>query len=150
VPELERVVVVLGAHAAEVLERVDLMRAEAVVCEGWEAGQAASLRRGLSALDEADKVIVTMGDAPLVSADVVAKFVSEPPRSRAVYHGRPGHPVVLGRPEMAALASASGDQGARRLLRGGPVVEVGHLCSGRDVDTPEDLEEIRHEVRAVI
>jgi molybdenum cofactor cytidylyltransferase len=150
VPELERVVVVLGAQAGEVLERVDLLRAKPLVCEDWDVGQAASLRCGLSVLGDASKVIVTLGDAPLVSSEVVSMFVSAPPRTRAVYDGRPGHPVVLGPGEIDALASLSGDQGARGLLRDGPVVEVGHLCSGRDVDTPEDLEEIRHEARAVI
>jgi CTP:molybdopterin cytidylyltransferase MocA len=58
--------------------------------------------------------------------------------------------VVLGPDEISTLASLAGDQGARGLLRGGPVLEVGHLCSGRDVDTPEDLEEVRYEARAVI
>ena len=67
-----------------------------------------------------------------------------------MYGGRPGHPVVLGPEEIAALTSLAGDDGARGLLRGGPEMEVGHLCSGRDVDTPEDLEEVRDEARAVI
>ncbi|HWE09456.1 MAG TPA: NTP transferase domain-containing protein, partial [Solirubrobacteraceae bacterium] len=96
------------------------------------------------------KVIVTLGDAPLVTPAVIARFVGEPPRTRATYGGRPGHPVVLGREQMISLMSLSGDRGARDLLRGGPLIEVGHLCSGRDVDTPDDLEEIRDEARAVI
>jgi CTP:molybdopterin cytidylyltransferase MocA len=95
-------------------------------------------------------VIVTLGDAPLVTPEVIRMFVAQPPRARAVYGGRPGHPVVLGPEEVSALARSDGDQGARGLLRGGPEVEVGHLCSGRDVDTPEDLEEVRDEARAVI
>ena len=66
VPELERVVVVLGARAPEVLAGVDFGRAEPVVCDDWEAGQAASLRYGLNALAGAAKVIVTLGDAPLI------------------------------------------------------------------------------------
>jgi CTP:molybdopterin cytidylyltransferase MocA len=150
VPALERVIVVLGAHAAEVVKQVDLMRAEPLVCEDWDEGQAMSLRCGASVLGDADKVIVTLGDAPLVTAEVVATFVDRPPRTRALYQGVPGHPVVLGRAEVSAVSSLSGDQGARELLRGGSAVEVGHLCSGRDVDTPEDLEEVRHEARAVI
>ena len=81
---------------------------------------------------------------------MIELFVAAAPRTRAVYNGRPGHPVVLGAEEIAALTSLDGDRGARDLLHGGPVVEVGHLCSGRDVDTPDDLEEISHEARAVI
>jgi CTP:molybdopterin cytidylyltransferase MocA len=153
VAELSRVVVVLGSCAAEIREGVDFGRAETVVCPEWESGQAWSLRCGVEALvaDEGvSKVVVTLGDAPLVSSDVVRMFVKQPPRARAVYGGRPGHPVVLGPEEIAALTSLAGDEGARGLLEGGPEVEVGHLCSGRDVDTPEDLEEVRDEARAVI
>jgi CTP:molybdopterin cytidylyltransferase MocA len=150
VSALERVLVVLGARADEVLERVDLGRAEYVVCRDWESGQAASLRCGLAALEGVEKVIVTLGDEPLITPPVVAMFVEEPGGTRAVYDGRPGHPVVLDARQMAELAGLTGDRGARDLLEGGPVVEVGHLCSGRDVDTPEDLEAIRDEARAVI
>ena len=150
VPALERVVVVLGARAAEVRAAVAFGRAEVIVCEDWASGQAASLRRGLSELAGSQRVVVTLGDAPLVTPQVIELFVAAQPRTRAVYDGRPGHPVVLGAEEIAALTSLDGDRGARGLLRGGPVVEVGHLCSGRDVDTPDDLEEISHEARAVI
>jgi molybdenum cofactor cytidylyltransferase len=153
VPELDRVLVVLGSYAGEIAAAVDFGRAQTVVCEEWALGQAWSLRRGVASLadgGEVSKVVVTLGDAPLVTPEVIRMFVEQPPRARAVYRGRPGHPVVLGPKEIAALASLEGDEGARGLLKGGPEVEVGHLCSGRDVDTPEDLEEVRDEARAVI
>ncbi len=150
VGELERVVVVLGSRADDVLRAVRFGRAETVVCADWANGQAASLRCGLDALAGASKVIVTLGDAPLVTSAVISMFVSEPGGTRAVYDGRPGHPVVLGVDQIAALQSLQGDRGARDLLGGHPVIEVGHLCSGRDVDTPEDLEAIRDETRASI
>jgi molybdenum cofactor cytidylyltransferase len=149
VDALARVVVVLGAHADEVRDRVDFGRAETVVCSNWESGQAASLRCGLLELSVATKVVVTLGDAPLVTPEVITRFAAAPPRTRALYDGRPGHPVVLGPDEISALMTLEGDHGARELLRGGPVLEVGHLCSGRDVDTPEDLEEVSYEARAV-
>jgi CTP:molybdopterin cytidylyltransferase MocA len=150
---LERVVVVLGSHASDIRGGVDFGRAETVVCDEWASGQAWSLRRGVAALSAGgavSSVVVTLGDAPLVTPEVIRLFVDAPPRSRAVYGGRPGHPVVLGPEEIAALTSLAGDEGARGLLRGGPELEVGHLCSGRDIDTPEDLEEVRDEARAVL
>ena len=153
VSELSRVVVVLGSSAALIRDGVEFGRASTVVCDEWASGQASSLRRGVEFLRstvDVSAVIVTLGDAPLVTPEVISMFVSQPPRARAVYGGRPGHPVVLGPEEITALTSLQGDEGARGLLRGGPQVEVGHLCSGRDVDTPEDLEEVRHEARAVI
>jgi CTP:molybdopterin cytidylyltransferase MocA len=150
VPELQRIVVVLGAGAAGLLAEVDFGHAEPVICEDWRDGQAASLRAGVAELADASKVIVTLGDEPLISSQVIARFLDASPGTRAVYNGRPGHPVVLGPEQMHAIALLSGDRGARDLLLDGPTIECAGICSGRDVDTPEDLEAIRHEARAVL
>ena len=97
-----------------------------------------------------ERIIVTLGDQPRMTPRVLSLFLDQPPGTRAVYAGRPGHPVVLGPEEVTAAMAVDGDVGARDLVRGGPVIEVGHLCSGRDVDTLEDLEALRHEARAII
>jgi CTP:molybdopterin cytidylyltransferase MocA len=151
VPALERVVVVLGAHADQLRERVEFGRAEVVVCQNWKQGQAASLRRGLNELPDAAKVIVTLGDEPLIPSRLVERFVAEPPGARAVYNGRPGHPVVLGPDQIRAARSLAGDRGARGLLGDGPEIEVSEPEDvGRDVDTTEDLERMRNEARAIV
>jgi len=148
VAALERVVVVLGAAAEEVLGRVDFGRAEAVVCESWAEGQSASLRAGVSALRGADKVIVTLGDAPLITPEVIRLFLDQPGGTRATYDGRPGHPVVLGLDQLGPVGELRGDEGARRLLSGGRTVECGALAPGIDVDTPEQLELARELLRS--
>lgn len=150
VPELERVVVVLGARAEEIKRQVEFGRAEVVVCPDWQKGQSFSLRCGVRALPLADKVIVTLGDVPAVGPQVIARFLDQPPRTRAVYAGRPGHPVVLGRAELTALEEVRGDVGAKDLLTGGNLIECGDLSPGTDVDTPRDLEAIRDKTRAVL
>jgi molybdenum cofactor cytidylyltransferase len=154
VGQLEQVVVVLGASADEILERVDFMRAEPVVCSRWNEGQSASLRCGIEHLTSrtpgASRVIVTLGDQPRVSPALITRFVGEPPGTRAVYDGVPGHPVVLGPVQLRAIAVLRGDLGAREVLKGGPTIECGDSSAVRDVDTPEDLEAIRHEARAVL
>jgi molybdenum cofactor cytidylyltransferase len=153
VVELEWVVVVLGAYSEQILSHVEFMRADPVTCERWEDGQAASLRRGIEHLTDGahvNKVIVTLGDQPRIRPELIARFIEEPPGTRATYDGRPGHPVVLGPVQMRAIARLHGDRGARELLRGGATIECGRLSSARDVDTPEDLEAIRHEARAVV
>ncbi|HEY6477667.1 MAG TPA: nucleotidyltransferase family protein [Polyangia bacterium] len=149
VVELQRVVVVLGANAARLRAGVRFGRAEPVLCENWADGIAASLRCGVGVLPRAGKVIVTLGDEPLVSSAVIARFVGEPPGARAVYRGRPGHPVVLGPAQLHALARLTGDQGARELIRGGPEIECAELCANRDVDTADDLEALREELETV-
>ncbi len=152
-PELlDPIVVVLGSRAPEIAAAVDFRRSRPVVCDDWDTGQAASLRCGLRALAGAgaETIVVTLGDAPLVSTEVIARFAGEPAGTRAVYDGRPGHPVVLGPPQTGALTANDGDRGARDVLRDARLIETGHLCSGRDVDTPDDLEEMQDEARAVI
>lgn len=143
VARLSRIVVVLGAGAERILAAVDFGRAEPVTCDEWSEGQAASLRCGARALAGADKVIVTLGDEPLISSEAIALLVDADPGARATYDGLPGHPVALGPEHLHALLSRTGDRGARDLLRGGELIECGHLCCGRDVDTIDDLEQIR-------
>jgi molybdenum cofactor cytidylyltransferase len=154
VAELERVVVVLGARADEVLERVELGRAEVVVCPDWEQGQAASLRSGMEHLVDrlgADRVVVTLGDEPLIGSATIARFVAEPAGTRALWNGRSGHPVVLGREHLDAIRSQSGDHGARHLLGDAKGIECADMGgAGSDIDTREDLERVRDEARAIL
>jgi molybdenum cofactor cytidylyltransferase len=144
-----KVVVVLGAHADELREGVDFGAAQVVECEDWEAGQSASLKCGLNAIAAGQKVLVLLGDQPLVTSRVIQWLAEEPAGTRASYHGQPGHPVVLG-PRLCDEARAlDGDRGLRDIVKW-RLVEVGHLASDRDVDTHEDLEAIRDEARAVL
>lgn len=143
VPALERIVVVLGAAADEILARVDLHGAEPVVCADWAEGQGASLRAGAAALPDAEAILITLGDQPRITPQVIAGVLDHRGADavRATYAGRPGHPVLLERPILGRLPELRGDTGARALLAGSRVREweCGHLCDAADVDTPEDL-----------
>ncbi len=154
VPELERVVVVVGARAEQVVEAIDLGRAEARVCSDWAQGQAASLRCGVEFLlgqAGADRVVVTLGDEPLIGSAVVSRFAGEPAGTRALWDGRPGHPVVLGPEHLKGIRELHGDRGARGLLSGAREVECAEMGgAGLDIDTPEDLESVRREARAIL
>jgi CTP:molybdopterin cytidylyltransferase MocA len=151
-PAVDEVVVVLGAEAERVRAAVDLGAAHAVVCEDWADGMAASLRAGMEAVGDCDWVVVTLGDQPRVTAQVIGAVVEAAAGApagtaavRAMYEGVPGHPVALGRAMLPRLASLSGDVGARDLLSGADVrtFEAGRLCDPADVDTPEELEALR-------
>jgi len=152
VPAIERIVVVLGARADEIRARVDFGSAEVVVCEDWDSGQAASLRCAIAAIaGDADAAVLTLGDMPRVTPQVIARFADlaaehgAHTRARGVFDGAPGHPVALGRAYFGDLMALEGDVGARDVLKriGAYPVEVGHLCSGVDVDTPETLDGLR-------
>lgn len=151
VPAIDRIVVVLGARAEEIRAGVDLGLAEAVVCEDWADGQAASLRCGIEAIAGADAAVLTLGDMPRITPAVIGAFADlaarhgAQARARAIYDGMPGHPVVLGSDYFAQIAALQGDVGAREVLKaiGAHPIECAHLCSAADVDTPEALEALR-------
>jgi molybdenum cofactor cytidylyltransferase len=146
VPALERIVVVLGHDAERIQANIDFGDAEPILCSGWEEGQAASLRCGVAAAGEdAEAVVVTLGDQPYISSQVIAMVLDGrrrfTPAVRATYGGAPGHPVLLERELFDDVMTLRGDVGARELLTSLPVrsLEAGHLCSADDIDTQEDL-----------
>jgi molybdenum cofactor cytidylyltransferase len=152
VPAIDPVVVVLGASAERVREAVSLRAARAVVCPEWAEGMAASLRCGVEAVGDAEWVVITLGDQPRVTAQVIAAVADEAASARVgvtairtMYDGVPGHPVALSRAMLPGVAKLRGDVGARELLGSASVrtFEAGRLCDPVDVDTPEELEGLR-------
>jgi CTP:molybdopterin cytidylyltransferase MocA len=147
VPALEPVIVVLGHAADEITSAIDFGSATVVVAAAWDHGQAASLQRGVIAAGDADAVVITLGDQPFITPQVIAGALDQLAGHDAVrttYDGKPGHPVVLSRRVMDAVGGLAGDKGARDLLSRFRVREweAGHLCSAADIDTREELAEL--------
>ena len=145
---VDRVVVVLGSHADEIVAAVDLSGADPLVCPRWEKGQAASLACGLGELAQADAVVVTLGDQPRMSPEAIHRVIANRNGAaavRATYAGEPGHPVLLERELFEPLRDVSGDLGARNLLMSVQVNDVpcDDLGGGEDVDTPAELDALR-------
>lgn len=136
------VVVVLGA-AAERARPLVPAGADVVVAADWHRGQAASLAAGLRALAArpvVDAVAVTLVDLPEQRPEAAARVVAgADPTSlrRAVFDGRPGHPVLIGRTHWTPLLDVlTGDEGARPYLRAHDVepVDCTDVGGGDDVD----------------
>jgi CTP:molybdopterin cytidylyltransferase MocA len=156
---LDDLVVALGVYADEVLARVDLHRARALLVPDWERGMGRVLARALAdaaADGGADggwgAVVVALGDQPLVGGAVVGRLVDAwrrgaGPVVSAAYHGRTGHPKLFDRAVVGQLRGLAGDEGARGLLAGHPewvaAVEVGRLGSDLDVDDEAGLARAR-------
>jgi molybdenum cofactor cytidylyltransferase len=149
---VDRVVVALGGAADEVLDRVQLGRAEPLVVEGWAAGMGHVLASALAqAGGDWEAVVVLLGDQPLVPGRAVARVVEAwragaGPMVTATYDGRPGHPKLFDRRLLPDLLRLTGDTGARDLLAAHPDrvhrVEVGDLGSDADIDVEADLERV--------
>jgi molybdenum cofactor cytidylyltransferase len=149
---VDRVVVALGGAATEVLDRVELGRAEPLVVEGWAAGMGHVLAATLArAGDGWAAVVVLLGDQPLVPGRAVARLVEAwragaGPVVTATYGGRPGNPKLFDRRLLPDLLRLTGDTGARDLVAAHPEwvhrVEVGDLGSDTDVDVEADLDRV--------
>jgi molybdenum cofactor cytidylyltransferase len=147
-----RPVVVVTGHAREDVRRalagLDLTFAHNA---DFAEGLATSLRTGIAALPATvDGAVVLLGDMPEASAGVVDRLIEAYRRQPAalaavaVYRGRRGNPVLLGRDLFAEVGRLSGDEGARGVLLALPPeriasVEVAEAGVTKDVDRPEDF-----------
>lgn len=141
------VVVVLGAEIETVRQRADLTGATVVDNPDWARGMGSSLRAGLATLaaTSAEQTIVLLVDTPGITPAALRRVVRYRDRGAlviATYHGRPGHPVLLGRNHWPGVTRAAvGDVGARRYLRDHAerviTVECGDIADGSDLDVPD-------------
>lgn len=142
------VLVVIGAEAAAVREVLHHQPVQVVEAVDWMEGMGVSLRTGLTAMLEQSSTfaaVVVPVDLPDLSPDAVRRVAAEGHAAglvRATYHGRPGHPVLLGRDHWRGVIDvAVGDSGARDYLLDYPPLEIecADLGGGTDVDTPAQL-----------
>jgi CTP:molybdopterin cytidylyltransferase MocA len=140
----ERVLVALGASADEASALVP-GDAEIVYADDWAEGLSASVRAGLTAASvcPAEAVLITPVDTPDAPPDAARRVIDRAAAPlaralvRAVYRGRPGHPVLIGRDHWDAVAvTLTRDAGAGRYLseHGALGIECADLWSGADMD----------------
>ncbi len=121
-PPLDRVVVVLGHRADEVLPYVRSAGAQSVVNELYAEGRASSLRVGAAALpDDTGAVLVLSVDQPRPH-DLIARLVDIHRHSGSfitvpTYEERRGHPPVLDGSLLAELREVKeATQGLRAVI----------------------------------
>jgi molybdenum cofactor cytidylyltransferase len=147
------VVVVLGASAEEILDRVDLGGAPVVINPEWEEGIASSLRVGFDWLAReggGEWAFVALGDQPRVPGEVPSALLAEAEESGRpaivpVYRYQRGNPVLVGRRLWPRMMSLQGDAGAASLLQAHPAwvheVRFDHPMPA-DVDLPGDIQNL--------
>jgi molybdenum cofactor cytidylyltransferase len=144
---IENIAVVLGHHAEEIQQAVDLAGVQVVVNRDYRQGQTSSLQAGLAALEEPSlqAVILCLVDHPAIRAEVISKLKdrfeqTRPPVVLPTFQGERGHPVVISRtllPELLALRSGEGaDTVIRKYRDATQFVEVDDSGILLDVDDP--------------
>lgn len=156
---VDAVVAVVG-HDREAVERELPDGVDVLYNVDFEAGQSTSVKLGVefARKREADAALFALGDMPSVSVETIEKLLAAyrddegdivVPR----YEGERGNPVLFDSQYFDALADVKGDTGGRELIerevgsKSEPVawVDVSDPGVRQDVDTAEDLAELRDE-----
>lgn len=151
------VVVVVGAQADKI--RPVLAALPVLVTENpaWAEGMAASLRAGITTLQQfsrhLDAAVVALCDQPAFSAATIDALVETQRTSgrsivAARYAGRHGAPALFLAQHFATLSGLTGEEGARALLNGDPAhvagVDLPELAL--DLDTPADVARLKDSI----
>jgi molybdenum cofactor cytidylyltransferase len=149
-PAVDRLIIVIGAHAARVRPAVPAdPRITIVDNPDFARGQLSSLKRGLTAVTPAARAaLVHLIDHPKVAPATFREVVEAFPHGQraiviARYQGRRGHPVVFSRSVFAELLRAPEEQGAKVVVNADPA-RVGYVDTNDpgvllDLDTPDDV-----------
>ncbi len=149
---LDEVIVVLGAHAAELRAALAAEPARSVVNHAWEDGMFSSVRAGLLAVDpRTERVAISPADLPLLTPAVVLRVIEgsreADPDTVTVPSatGRRGHPVILPANVFNTVAAWPVRGRLDQLFDGR--FRIRHLDGFgpevlRDVDTPADLKAV--------
>jgi molybdenum cofactor cytidylyltransferase len=143
------VVVVLGAHAAQIRARIRDPRILVAENPDWRDGMGGSLRVGLSALlaahPETAAAIFLLCDQPLLSSGMLRDLVAAHERTGCAivaseYSEALGVPALFTREIFPELLALRGAGGARQLIRANPdkVASVPFPDGSVDLDTPAD------------
>jgi molybdenum cofactor cytidylyltransferase len=151
---VDRVIVVLGPHAEQIVDNADLGDSLLVVDLEWEEGEAASLRVGIDTLyrlDDYDTLVLIHADQPGSRGEEVMRMLDQHqaghrPAVVPKFRYATGHPVVIGESLWPRLISMEGSSSFDQLLQAHPdwVDEVWFdRLPGKRVFTSEDLVDIQ-------
>ena len=148
-------VVVLGAHADLIANKIDGDIAFIVKNENWIEGMASSIRLGLDTLlgqiPSIDAVIFMMCDQPYISSSVLNDLISThqhtgKPIVASNYGEAIGPPALFHKSFFPELMELKGDVGARKIIQeySDEVATVLFAKGKIDIDTKEDYEALNN------
>jgi molybdenum cofactor cytidylyltransferase len=151
--KVDAIVIVLGAHAEEIREKVRLLESDVervVTNSDFASGMSTSIQAGLRALPEsAEAAMIVLGDQPFVTPRTIDLLIDVYRRTQGsvivpTYNGVRGNPVMIDRSLFGEMLGIRGDVGCRAIfgeladsIVKVPVDDRGVLI---DIDTREDLD----------
>ena len=154
---VDSVWVVTGPDVEPIEAALAGFEVQIVVNPAPEEGQAGSVRTGIAALPPSvDAVLIALGDQPSLAPSIIPALLAARRASPKLivaprYRDGQGNPVLFKREIFPELLRLTGDLGARPIIQKEPArvewVDL-DLPMPPDVDTPDDYERIRANLRA--
>lgn len=140
-------IVVLGAHAAELSPLLRHSPGSVLINREWREGLASSIRAGVARLPAAcEGVMLVLADQACVTVEDLRRLAGAWRRqplgvAAALYGATVGVPAIFPRHLFGELKELKGDVGARSLLKrhADHLVRVPMASAAFDLDTPADL-----------
>jgi molybdenum cofactor cytidylyltransferase len=150
---VQKVVVVLGAHAEKIKKEIAGGDVHLVENTEWKEGMASSIRSGLQAISEIDpgveSVILMVCDQPFVTASLLNELITVhqktgKPIVACSYENTFGPPVLFHKTIFQELLQLRGDVGARGIVskHTGEVELIPFPKGTYDIDTDTDYARI--------
>jgi molybdenum cofactor cytidylyltransferase len=147
------VVVVLGAHAAQITPVLNGLPVSIIEHPNWSDGLGSSiavgLKHALAMFADLDAAILLACDQPFVNADALRQLIqlhveNGNPIVASAYAGTLGIPVLFDRSCFDELLRLRGDRGAKEMIlaRRTDVTPVDFPAAAIDVDTAGDYEKL--------
>lgn len=148
----ESKVMILGANAEMIKQKVDPKSFHICINDHWERGMAGSLWLGVDRLlhlcTDLNAIVIMVSDQPFISKELLMEMVglykSESSIVVCQYQGVKGVPALFAAKYFDELSRLSGDQGARKIIREyEDILTVVKFDQGDfDIDTIEDLKQL--------
>lgn len=146
-------VLVLGANANLISEKVGHLKIDQVTNENWENGMASSMQKGLKYLMEnstPDQVILMLSDQPFVDSNILNSLIENKINTHSEiiacsYNGTLGVPVLFTKKYFPKLLSLTGNDGAKKLVMAhqDDLLTIEFPLGAIDIDTMEDYQRLK-------
>ncbi|MEL6812040.1 MAG: nucleotidyltransferase family protein [Bacteroidota bacterium] len=143
--------VVIGAYSEEVKKVLDGETVHAVYNNNWEKGMGSSIAvtlQALKAYDAYKRVLITLGDLPLLTRDHFRQLLKEHKGEDHItltqYTDIQGVPVIFGKRYYQELENCSGDEGAKAIIKNHQknITPVPTKIPFTDIDTEAAYQEL--------
>jgi len=146
------VVLVTGANAPQILEKLCGFAIEIVENEQWSEGMGSSISTGMKAIAKHPGlagVIIMVCDQPFVNAALLQQLIDQQTIAgkgiiASTYDNTAGTPVLFSNTYFDALTALEGQQGAKKILQQSTddLALVPFPLGALDIDTAEDYQRL--------